>query len=236
MCAIGKRPICQDTGIVNVFISVGMDVSWEADMSLEDMINEGVRRGYTHPENVLRGSVLEDPDGARANTKDNTPAVIHPRIVPGDKIEIEVAAKGGGSEAKAKFAMLNPSDSVADWVLRWFLPWGRVGVLRDWGVGIGGTPEKAMLLAKQSLMDPIDMHELLERGPGNHLEELRIELYEKVNGLGIGAQGLGGLTTCFGCKGPGLSNSRCKQTGRCNPNCSDSSCSLLARWFWPCRV
>ena len=221
MCAIGKRPICQDTGIVNVFISVGMDVSWEADMSLEDMINEGVRRGYTHPENVLRGSVLEDPDGARANTKDNTPAVIHPRIVQGDKVEIEVAAKGGGSEAKAKFAMLNPSDSVADWVLS-VVPtmgagWCPPGLL---GVGIGGTPEKAMLLAKQSLMEPIDMHELLERGAKDHLEELRIELYEKVNGLGIGAQGLGGLTTVLDVKVQDYPTHAANKPVAVIPNCS----------------
>ena len=221
MCAIGKRPICQDTGIVNVFISVGMDVTWEAEMSLEEMINEGVRRGYTHPENVLRGSVLQDPDGARANTKDNTPAVIHPRIVSGDKVEIEVAAKGGGSEAKAKFAMLNPSDSVADWVLS-VVPtmgagWCPPGLL---GVGIGGTPEKAMLLAKQSLMDPIDMHELLERGPVNHLEELRLELYEKVNALGIGAQGLGGLTTVLDVKVQDYPTHAANKPVAVIPNCS----------------
>lgn len=201
MCALGKRPICQDTGIVIVFIKVGMDVRWDAELSLEDMINEGVRRGYAHPDNVLRSSVLSDPDGARTNTKDNTPAVIHPRIVPGDKVEIEVAAKGGGSEAKAKFAMLNPSDDIAEWILS-VVPtmgagWCPPGIL---GVGIGGTPEKAMLLAKESMMDPIDMHELQARGASNHLEELRLELFDKVNELGIGAQGLGGLTTIFDVK------------------------------------
>lgn len=201
MCALGKRPICQDTGIVIVFIKVGMDVQWDAELSLEDMINEGVRRGYAHPDNVLRSSVLSDPDGARTNTKDNTPAVIHPRIVPGDKVEIEVAAKGGGSEAKAKFAMLNPSDDIAEWILS-VVPtmgagWCPPGIL---GVGIGGTPEKAMLLAKESMMDPIDMHELQARGASNHLEELRLELFDKVNELGIGAQGLGGLTTIFDVK------------------------------------
>lgn len=201
MCALGKRPICQDTGIVIVFIKVGMDVQWDAELSLEDMINEGVRRGYAHPDNVLRSSVLSDPDGARTNTKDNTPAVIHPRIVPGDKVEIEVAAKGGGSEAKAKFAMLNPSDDIAEWILS-VVPtmgagWCPPGIL---GVGIGGTPEKAMLLAKESMMDPIDMHELQARGASNHLEELRLELFDKVNQLGIGAQGLGGLTTIFDVK------------------------------------
>ncbi len=201
MCALGKRPICQDTGIVIVFVNVGMNVQWDAEMSLEDMINEGVRRGYTHPDNVLRGSVLSDPDGARANTKDNTPAVIHTRIVPGDKVDIEVAAKGGGSEAKAKFAMLNPSDDIVSWILD-MVPtmgagWCPPGIL---GVGIGGTPEKAMLLAKEAMMDPIDMHELKARGASNHLEELRIELFDKVNQLGIGAQGLGGLTTVFDVK------------------------------------
>ncbi len=184
MCALGKRPICQDTGIVMVFLNVGMDVRWEGDMSLDDMINEGVRRGYQHPDNVLRASVLDDPDGARANTKDNTPAIIHTRIVPGDKLEVEVAAKGGGSEAKAKFAMLNPSDSVVDWVLS-VVPtmgagWCPPGLL---GVGVGGTPEKAMMLAKESLMEPIDMAALKERGAQNHEEELRLELFEKVNAL-----------------------------------------------------
>ena len=201
MCAIGKRPICQDTGIVNVFLSVGMKVQWEGSMSVEEMVNEGVRRGYLNPENVLRGSVLEDPDGLRRNTRDNTPAVIHTRIVPGDTLEIEVAAKGGGSEAKAKFAMLNPSDSVADWVLS-VVPtmgagWCPPGIL---GVGIGGTPEKAMLLAKEALMEPLDMAELRARGAQNKTEALRIELMDKVNALGIGAQGLGGLATVLDVK------------------------------------
>ncbi len=201
MCALGKRPICQDTGIVIVFAEVGMDVRWDAQMSLEDMINEGVRQGYQFEDNVLRASVLSDPDGARANTRDNTPAVIHYSVVPGDTVSFEVAAKGGGSEAKAKFAMLNPSDSVADWVLD-VVPtmgagWCPPGLL---GVGIGGTPEKAMLLAKQSMMDPIDMHELKARGPTNHAEALRVELFDRVNALGIGAQGLGGLTTVLDVK------------------------------------
>ena len=221
MCAIGKRPICQDTGIVNVLISVGMDVQWDAQLSLEDMINEGVRQGYTHPENVLRGSVLTDPDGARANTKDNTPAVIHTKIVAGDKVEIEVAAKGGGSEAKAKFAMLNPSDSVVDWILS-VIPsmgagWCPPGIL---GVGIGGTPEKAMLLAKESLMETLDMHELQERGASNHLEELRMELFEKVNGLGIGAQGLGGLTTVLDVKVKDYPTHAANKPVAIIPNCS----------------
>ena len=201
MCALGKRPICQDTGIVNVFLEVGMQVQWQGDLSVEEMINEGVRQAYLHPDNVLRGSVLADPDGARTNTKDNTPAVIHTRIVPGDKLSIEVAAKGGGSEAKAKFAMLNPSDSIADWVES-VVPtmgagWCPPGLL---GVGIGGTPEKAMLLAKESLMEPIDIHELQARGAQNRQEELRLELFDRVNALGIGAQGLGGLTTVLDVK------------------------------------
>lgn len=201
MSAMGHRPICQDTGIVTVFCKVGMNVSFEGDMSLTDMINEGVRRAYNHPDNVLRASVLEDPDGKRKNTKDNSPAVIHYDIVPGDTVDIQVAAKGGGSEAKSKFAMLNPSDSIVDWVLE-MVPkmgagWCPPGML---GIGIGGTAEKAMLLAKESLMDPIDIHELQARGAQNRSEELRLELYEKVNALGIGAQGLGGLTTVLDIK------------------------------------
>lgn len=196
MCAEGHRPICQDTGIVTVFVKVGMNVQWDVSLSLEDMINEGVRRAYTHPDNVLRASIMADPAGARKNTKDNTPAVIHTQIVPGDKVDITVAAKGGGSENKAKFAMLNPSDSIVDWVLK-TVPtmgagWCPPGML---GIGIGGTAEKAMVLAKESLMDPVDIQELQVRGPENRVEELRLELYEKVNALGIGAQGLGGLTT-----------------------------------------
>jgi fumarate hydratase class I len=201
MCAMGRRPLCQDTGIVNVFVKVGMDVQWQGDMSVTDMINEGVRRAYKHPDNVLRASVLADPDGARKNTGDNTPAVINYEIVPGDKVVVDVAAKGGGSEAKSKFAMLNPSDSVVDWVLEQ-LPkmgagWCPPGML---GIGIGGTAEKAVLLAKESLMDPIDIQELQARGASNRAEELRLELYDKVNKLGIGAQGLGGLTTVLDVK------------------------------------
>lgn len=201
MCATGKRPICQDTGIVNVFVNVGMDVRWDAELSVDEMINEGVRRGYQHPDNVLRASVLSDPDGLRSNTADNTPAVVHYQVVPGDKLDIEVAAKGGGSEAKAKFAMLNPSDSVVDWVLS-VVPtmgagWCPPGIL---GIGIGGTPEKAMLLAKSAIMDPIDIHELQARGASNRAEELRLELFDRVNALGIGAQGLGGLTTVLDVK------------------------------------
>ena len=201
MCALGKRPICQDTGIVIVFLEVGMDVAWESDTSVEDMVNEGVRRGYLTPENVLRGSVLVDPNGARVNTGDNTPAVIHTRLVPGDKLTVEVAAKGGGSEAKAMFTMLNPSDPVADWILsavpKMGAGWCPPGIL---GVGIGGTPEKAMLLAKEAMMAPIDIHELRARGPASGAEELRLELFDRINALGIGAQGLGGLTTVLDVK------------------------------------
>ena len=201
MCAEGHRPICQDTGIVNVFLSVGMNVRFESDLSLEDMINEGVRRAYNLPENVLRASVLSDPAGKRTNTKDNTPAVIHTEIVPGDKVEVRVAAKGGGSEAKAKFVMLNPSDSIVDWVIK-TVPtmgagWCPPGML---GIGIGGTAEKAMLLAKRALMDPIDIQDLQKKGPANRVEELRLEIFDKVNSLGIGAQGLGGLTTVLDVK------------------------------------
>ena len=201
MCAEGHRPICQDTGIVTVFLTVGMNVQWDAEMSVTDMVNEGVRRAYNLPDNVLRASILADPDGARSNTKDNTPAVIHYEIVPGDTVEVHVAAKGGGSEAKSKFAMLNPSDSVVDWVLK-MVPtmgagWCPPGML---GIGIGGTAEKAMLLAKEALLDPIDIHDLQKRGASNRSEELRLELHEKVNQLGIGAQGLGGLTTVLDVK------------------------------------
>jgi len=202
LCAEGHRPICQDTGIVNVFLKVGMDVRFEGFAgSLADAVNEGVRRGYTHPDNVLRASVLEDPQFARRNTKDNTPAVVSVELVPGNTVEVDVAAKGGGSEAKAKFAMLNPSDSVVDWVLK-TVPtmgagWCPPGML---GIGIGGTAEKAMLMAKEALMEPIDMFELKSRGPENKTEELRIELCDKINALGIGAQGLGGLTTVLDVK------------------------------------
>ena len=202
MCATGHRPICQDTGIVTVFVSVGMDVQWgNATMSVTDMVNEGVRRAYLLPDNILRASILADPDGKRTNTKDNTPAVIHYDLVQGDKVDVQVAAKGGGSEAKSKFAMLNPSDSVVDWVLEQ-LPkmgagWCPPGML---GIGIGGTAEKAMIMAKESLMGSIDIHELQARGASNRAEELRLELFDKVNQLGIGAQGLGGLTTVLDVK------------------------------------
>jgi len=202
MCAEGRRPICQDTGIVTVFLSIGMDVRWpDATMGVEDMANEGVRRAYLHPDNPLRASVLADPAGKRSNTRDNTPAVVNMRVVPGNTLDVIVAAKGGGSEAKSKFAMLNPSDSIVDWVLK-TVPtmgagWCPPGML---GIGIGGTAEKAMLLAKEALMEPIDIVDLKARGPSNRAEELRLELFEKVNALGIGAQGLGGLTTVLDVK------------------------------------
>ena len=202
MCATGHRPICQDTGIVNVFLKIGMDVRWQGFTgSVEDAVNEGVRRAYLNSDNPLRGSILADPIFERKNTRDNTPAVIHMTVVPGDKLDVTVAAKGGGSENKSKLIMMNPSDSIVDWVLK-TVPsmgagWCPPGML---GIGVGGTAEKAVLLAKEVLMDPIDMFDLLARGPTNKLEEMRIELYEKVNALGIGAQGLGGLTTVLDVK------------------------------------
>lgn len=201
MCAMGKRPICQDTGIVTVFVRLGMNVAWDADMGVTDMINEGVRRAYKLPENVLRASILSDPAGNRKNTGDNTPAVIHMEVVEGDTVDIEIAAKGGGSENKSKLVMLNPNDSIADWVVK-TVPtmgagWCPPGML---GIGIGGTAEKAAVLAKQSLMESIDIQELKDRGPSNRVEELRLEIFEKVNALGIGAQGLGGLTTVLDVK------------------------------------
>ena len=202
MCAEGKRPICQDTGIVNVFLKIGMGVRFEGfSGSIADAVNEGVRRGYMHPDNVLRASIVADPQFERKNTKDNTPAVIHMELVPGNTVDVQIAAKGGGSENKTKFVMLNPSDNLVDWVLK-TVPtmgagWCPPGML---GIGIGGTAEKAMLMAKEVLMEDIDMYELKKRGPQNKTEELRIELHEKVNALGIGAQGLGGLTTVLDVK------------------------------------
>ncbi len=201
LCAEGHRPICQDTGIVNVFLTVGMEVKWDTQRSIQQMVDEGVHRAYTCPDNVLRASVLADPAGKRINTGDNTPAVIHIDMVPGDTVQVEVAAKGGGSEAKSKFAMLNPPDSIVDWVLK-MTPsmgagWCPPGIL---GIGIGGTAEKAMLMAKKACMESIDIQQLIARGPDNNIEELRLELYEKVNALGIGAQGLGGLTTVLDIK------------------------------------
>jgi fumarate hydratase class I len=202
MCAEGKRPMCQDTGIVNVFLKIGMEVRWSGfGGSIEDAVNEGVRRAYNDPDNRLRASIVADPQFDRKNTRDNTPAVVHMTVVPGSTVEVTVAAKGGGSENKSKFVMLNPSDSLVDWVMK-TVPtmgagWCPPGML---GIGIGGTAEKAMLMAKESLMDPIDMSDLLARGPKDRTEALRIELYEKVNALGIGAQGLGGLTTVLDVK------------------------------------
>ncbi|MBX3635507.1 MAG: fumarate hydratase [Rubrivivax sp.] len=202
MCAEGHRPICQDTGIVNVFLKIGMGVRFEGFAgTIEDAVNEGVRRAYMDADNKLRASVVEDPLFTRRNTKDNTPAVVSMQLVPGDTLDITVAAKGGGSEMKSNFAMLKASDSLVDWVLA-TVPtmgagWCPPGML---GIGVGGTAEKAVLMAKEALMDDIDMFELLQRGPNDKLEELRIELYEKVNALGIGAQGLGGLTTVLDVK------------------------------------
>jgi fumarate hydratase, class I len=202
MCAEGKRPICQDTGIVNVFLKIGMDVRFEGFAgSIEDAINEGVRRAYNFGENKLRASIVADPHFERKNTKDNTPAVVHMTVIPGNTLDVQVAAKGGGSENKSKFVMMNPSDSLVDWVMK-TVPtmgagWCPPGML---GIGIGGTAERAMLMAKQSLMEDIDMYELKARGPRDKVEELRIELCDKINALGIGAQGLGGLTTVLDVK------------------------------------
>ena len=211
MCAEGKRPICQDTGIVVAFVKIGMNVTWYSDsgtsasgaatLDIEQMVNEGVSRAYLLPENKLRASMVTDPAGGRKNTKDNTPAMVHVSMVAGDKVEVSIAAKGGGSENKAKLAMLNPNDSIVDWILE-VVPqmgagWCPPGML---GIGIGGSAEKAMLLAKESLMAPIDMHELKQKGASNRIEELRLEIFDKVNKLGIGAQGLGGLATVLDVK------------------------------------
>ncbi|HZS80708.1 MAG TPA: fumarate hydratase, partial [Herbaspirillum sp.] len=193
MCAEGRRPICQDTGIVNVFLKIGMGVRFEGFIgSIADAVNQGVRQAYLHPDNMLRPSIVADPQFERRNTRDNTPAVIHVELVPGDTVDVRIAAKGGGSENKSRFVMLNPSDSLVDWVLK-TIPgmgagWCPPGML---GIGIGGTAEKAMLMAKEVLMDDIDMGELKQRGPQNKTEELRIELCDRINALGIGAQGLG---------------------------------------------
>ena len=202
MCAEGKRPICQDTGIVNVFLKIGMNVRFEGfPAGLEDAVNDGVRKAYLDPDNKLRASIVADPHFVRKNTGDNTPAVVHTQLVTGHTVDVQVAAKGGGSENKSKFVMMNPSDSLVDWVLQ-CVPtmgagWCPPGML---GIGIGGTAERAMLLAKQSLMEDIDMFELKARGPKDKVEELRIELFDKINALGIGAQGLGGLTTVLDVK------------------------------------
>ncbi|WP_220721240.1 fumarate hydratase [Agarivorans litoreus] len=201
MCAQGLRPICQDTGIITAFVKVGMNVQWDSDLTVQEMVDEGVRRAYTNPDNPLRASIVADPNGARKNTKDNTPAVVHIDLVAGDKVEIMVAAKGGGSENKSKMVMLNPSDSVAEWVLK-TLPtmgagWCPPGMI---GIGIGGTAEKAAVMAKESLMDPVDIQDLIAKGAENADEELRLELMDGINKLGIGAQGLGGLTTVLDVK------------------------------------
>ena len=205
MCAEGKRPICQDTGIAVIFLKIGMNLRWDSTMTVQEMCDEGVRRAYLHPDNVLRASVLLDPAGTRKNSKDNTPAVVHVEMVAGDELEVICAAKGGGSENKSKLAMLNPSDSIVDWVLK-ALPemgagWCPPGIL---GIGIGGTPEKAMLMAKEAIMEPVDLHLVREKKARGEtltrIEELRLELHEKVNALGIGAQGLGGLTTVLDVK------------------------------------
>ncbi|NVJ67183.1 MAG: fumarate hydratase [Gammaproteobacteria bacterium] len=201
MSAMGHRPVCQDTGIAMAIVEIGMDARFEGGMDIQEMVDEGVRRAYLNPDNPLRASVLMDPAGKRINSKDNTPAVVHVKMVKGDKVDVTVAAKGGGSENKTKFVMLNPSDSIVDWVVetvpKMGAGWCPPGML---GIGVGGTAEKAMVLAKESLMDPIDMQELLRRGPSNRVEELRIEIYEAVNKLGIGAQGLGGVTTVLDVK------------------------------------
>jgi fumarate hydratase class I len=201
MCAEGRRPVCQDTGMVVVFLKIGMEVTWDSQLSVTEMVNEGVRHGYAHPDNVLRFSMVNDPMGTRKNTGDNTPAIIHSELVRGDTVEVKIAAKGGGSENKSRFKVLNPSGSLVDWVLeevpKMGAGWCPPGML---GIGVGGTAEKAMLLAKESLMEPIDIHELIARGPQNRKDELRLELFEKVNALGIGAQGLGGLTTVLDVK------------------------------------
>jgi len=201
MSAEGHRPVCQDTGIVTVFVKIGMQVQWDSDQTVQEMVDEGVRRAYANADNPLRASVVANPVGPRKNTKDNTPAVVHIDMIPGDKVHVDVAAKGGGSENKSKFVMLNPNDSIVDWVLetvpKMGAGWCPPGML---GLGIGGTAEKAMVMAKESLMDPIDIQELQERGAETPVEKLRLELFEKVNKLGIGAQGLGGLTTVLDIK------------------------------------
>ncbi|CAJ1795729.1 fumarate hydratase [Aeromonas jandaei] len=201
MSAEGHRPLCQDTGIVTCFVKIGMQVQWDSDMTVQEMVDEGTRRAYTNPDNPLRASVLADPAGSRKNTKDNAPAVVHIDMIPGDKVEVSIAAKGGGSENKSKMVMLNPSDDIVEWVLK-TVPtmgagWCPPGML---GIGIGGTAEKAAVLAKEALMEHIDIQELMARGPQTTEEKLRVELYDKVNKLGIGAQGLGGLTTVLDVK------------------------------------
>ena len=221
LCAEGHRPICQDTGIVNVFLKVGMGVRFETKHDLQTLCDEGVRRGYTNADNPLRASVLDDPIFARKNTKDNTPCILTVEMVQGDSVDVIVAAKGGGSENKSKLVMLNPSDSIVDWVLK-TVPtmgagWCPPGML---GIGVGGTAEKAVLMAKEALMEDLDMYELLARGPSNKLEEMRIELYEKVNALGIGAQGLGGLTTVLDVKIKTFATHAASKPVAMIPNCA----------------
>ncbi len=222
MSAEGKRPLCQDTGIVTCFVKVGMGVTWDkTDLTVQEMVDEGTRRAYLDPDNPLRASIVADPAGARKNTKDNTPAVVHIDMVPGDKIEVMIAAKGGGSENKSKMVMLNPSDSIADWVEK-TLPtmgagWCPPGML---GIGIGGTAEKAAVLAKESLMDPVDIQELLDRGPETTEEKLRVEIFNRVNNLGIGAQGLGGLTTVVDIKIKSLPTHAASKPVAMIPNCA----------------
>jgi fumarate hydratase class I len=221
MCALGKRPLCQDTGIVNVFIEVGMEIQWEADLSLEEMVNEGVRRAYNDPNNRLRASIVSDPLFTRKNTQDNTPAVIHTKLVPGAKLDIVVAAKGCGSENKAKFSVLNPDDNIIDWVMR-TIPtmgagWCPPGII---GIGVGGTAEKAMLMAKSSLMEPIDINELQEKTQHTEIEALRIDLFKRINELGIGAQGLGGLTTVLDVKIHDYPTHAASQPVAMIPNCA----------------
>jgi len=221
MAALGQRPMCQDTGIVNIFVEVGMDITWDAELSLEDMINEGVRRAYTNPENPLRASIVKDPLFSRENTRDNTPANIHMKIVKGDKVNFIVAAKGCGSENKAKFAVLQPDDSLTDWVLR-TVPtmgagWCPPGLI---GIGVGGTAEKSMLMAKQSLMDPIDITKISEKSDPTNIEKLRLDLFNKINDLGIGAQGLGGLTTVLDVKIKDYPTHAASQPVAMIPNCA----------------
>src|SRR5580698_906517 len=238
MCAEGHRPMCQDTGIVTIFIKLGLEChlvkgAGAATLSLQEMCDEGVRRAWLDEDNKLRGSILADPAFSRKNTKDNTPCVVEVSLVKGTEVDVTVAAKGGGSEAKSKFVMLNPSDSVVDWVLK-TVPtmgagWCPPGML---GIGLGGTAEKAMLLAKESLMEHIDIQELIARGPTNRAEELRIELYEKVNALGIGAQGLGGLTTVLDIKVKDYPTHAANLPVALIPNCAATRTS---RWTAPVR-
>lgn len=222
MSAEGKRPLCQDTGIVTCFVKIGMGVQWDkTDLTVQQMVDEGTRRAYLNPDNPLRASIVADPAGKRTNTKDNTPAVVHIDTVPGEHIEVMIAAKGGGSENKSKMVMLNPSDDIADWVVK-TLPtmgagWCPPGML---GIGIGGTAEKAAVLAKESLMDPVDIQELMDRGPETTEEALRLDIFKKVNDLGIGAQGLGGLTTVVDIKIKSLPTHAASKPVAMIPNCA----------------